>query len=151
MHCGLPALSKVLAWVYNIESWGCFDREEIVGWVGELAPEVTYHVLMESLSLKKKRWTSHRLVSECHTKLLRASNGEWRGRGGTRDLHFPKLQIMNHGFEKKEWFGFQTRDFWTRRWWNQKDVKFIWLLHNLLFAWDIYGNRLRQNRTSAEM
>ena len=41
--------------VYNIESWGCFDREEIVGWVGELAPEVTYHVLMESLSLKKKR------------------------------------------------------------------------------------------------
>ena len=55
MHCGLPALSKVLAWEYNIESWGCFDREEIVGWVGELAPEVTYHVLMESLSLKKKR------------------------------------------------------------------------------------------------
>ena len=57
MHCGLPALSKVLAWVeeYNIESWGCFDREEIVGWVGELAPEVRYHALMESLSLKKKR------------------------------------------------------------------------------------------------
>ena len=55
MHCGLPALSKVLAWEYNIESWGCFDREEIGGGVGEPAPEVTYHVLMESLSLKTKR------------------------------------------------------------------------------------------------
>ena len=55
MHCEVPALSKVLALEYDIESWGCFDREEIVGWVGEPAPEVTYHVLMESLSLKKKR------------------------------------------------------------------------------------------------
>ena len=55
MHCEVPALSKVLALEYDIESWGCFDREEIVGWVGELAPEVTYHVLMESLSLKKQR------------------------------------------------------------------------------------------------
>ena len=55
MHCEVPALSKVLALEYDIESWGCFDREEIVGGVGELATEVTYHVLMESLSLKKKR------------------------------------------------------------------------------------------------